>query len=195
MLAHLDGGAPAWRVCAGRRRWERCSGLKSSRGWPRFHISSCTYMHNSRLKGFDSDSFLQKFRWGKGTCSNFLAMLFFYLHKWCSRREDSDQLRSYCNPPFEVAGPTWWSGNRIMMMMTMMIIVRQYTSEMRIVAKAMMVLGLLWQPGTQVGVFIMFANFELIPVFPGSPFPCLSHHHIRERVCTLYTVRRPEVLM
>ena len=49
-------------------------------------------MHNSRLKGFDSDSFLQKFRWGKGTCSNFLAMLFFYLHKWCSRREGTKVL-------------------------------------------------------------------------------------------------------
>ena len=108
-------------------------------------------MHNlgtGQAQSFDSDSFLQKFWWGKGTFSNFLAMLFFYLHKWCSRREGSDQLRSYCNPPFEVAWPTWWSENRIMMMvvlmMAMMIIVRQYTSEMRIVAKAMMVLGLLW---------------------------------------------------
>ena len=31
----------------------------------------------------------------------------------------------------------------------------------------------------------MFANYELSLVFPGSPCPCLSHHHIGERVCTL----------
>ena len=120
MLAHLDGGAPAWRVRARRRRRERCSGLKIV-GVDQDFISVLAQMHNLGLKGFDSDSFLQKFRWGKGTCSNFLAMLFFYLHRWCNRREDSDQLRSYCNPPFEVAGLTWWSENRIMMMVVMMI--------------------------------------------------------------------------